>query len=188
MKASQEFIIGEALQTLVGRLAHYADDPEGIVLALPGRGLALATTIGERLRIPVEVFIARSLRAPCDCPCTIGVLTESDVVHLDASVIARQQWLHRELRAHIEREMQVQRAEIIRQRQFLRSGCGLPNLTGRHALFVDDGAASSATLLATIEALRRLGVGRIVAALPVKPPPVLQNIRQRVDEMIVRAA
>ncbi len=130
-------------------------------MALPNGGLVAASLSGL-LRIPVEVFIANDLRAPCHCPCTIGAWTETDVVYMDESRISR---LYLELRAHIEREIKVQRAEIALQRQFLRSGCGLPDLTGRHVLFIDDGTAAPTTLFASIEAFRKLGAGKIVDAV-----------------------
>jgi putative phosphoribosyl transferase len=133
----------------------------------------------------MDVFVARTLCAPCNCRCTIGALTESGVVYIDQSVIAKQECLHRELRAHIEREIQTQRVRIARQLAFLRSGRELPNLTGRHVLFVDDGTAPSVILIGEIEALHRLGTGRLVAAIPIGTPPVVQDIKQRVDELII---
>jgi len=172
-------------QVLVGRLTHYADDPDGIVLALPNGSLVIASVVSELLQIPMEVFVARTLCAPCNCHCTIGAVTESGVVHMDQTVIARQECLPRELRAHIEREIEAQRARIARQLAFLRSGRELPNLTGRHVLFVDDGTAPSVILIGVIEALQRLGTGRLVAAIPIGTHRVVQDIEQRVDELII---
>jgi predicted phosphoribosyltransferase len=131
MKARQKFVNGEDVaRTFANRLIQYRDDPAGMVLTLPNRREA-GIVASALLQLPVEVFIARDLQAPCHCPCMIGALTETDVVHLDEDVIAKQAWLHRELRAYIEREIQQQRAEIARQRQLLRSGRGLPEMKGR---------------------------------------------------------
>jgi putative phosphoribosyl transferase len=175
----------EVGQVLVGRLLHYADDPDGIVLALPNGSLAIASVVSDLLQLPMEVFVARTLCAPCNCHCTIGAVTESGVVYMDQSVIARQECLHRELRAHIEREIQAQQARIVRQLVFLRSGRELPNLTGRHVLFVDDGTAPSVILFGVIEALHRLGTGRLVAAIPIGTDTMVRDIEQQVDELII---
>ena len=177
--------VREAVNRLDGRMRHCGDDPNGIVLALPDGGLAMAYVVGRLLRIPVHVFIAQNLRAPCHCPCAIGGLTETNVVQMDPSVIARQQWPYRELRAYIERETQRQRAEIARQRQLLRSGRPLPDLTGRHVLFADDGTTSLVTLIASIESFRKLGAGKIVAAMPAVSFEIMREVELRADELIV---
>jgi putative phosphoribosyl transferase len=173
---------------LAVRLVHYMDDPDRIILALPKDRLGLASALSDRLRIPCETFIARPLRAPCECPCTIGALTETGVVYLDPEVISRQSWLHRELRAHIEREIQAQRIGIARQSAQLRTGRGLPDLTGRHVLFIDEGKTPSAVLFAVIEALRRLHAARIVAAIPMEINSLTPEIRHRVDEFLLIAS
>jgi putative phosphoribosyl transferase len=173
----------ETARNLAHSLIQYGDNPDAIILAPPDG--KVASIVSGLLRLPAEVFIARNLRAPCHCPCIIGALTETDVVYIDESVIVKQAWLHRELRAYIEREIQLQRAEIARQRQFLRSGRGLLNLAGRHILFVDDGASPLATLLAAIESFRKLGADKIVAAIPTESSQVIQTMQQWVDELVI---
>ena len=185
-EVSQEPLsIRRAVQALSDRMLHYTADPEGIALALPNRSLAMAFSISKLLQIPMDVFVVRTLRAPCNCPCIIGALTESDVVYLDQNVVARQEWLHRELRAHIEKEIQTHRAEIVRQATYLRVGRQLSNLARRDVLFIDDGSAPLATMFASIETFRRLHARRIVVAIPMQTSPVIRSIRQRVDELIV---
>jgi putative phosphoribosyl transferase len=175
----------EVGQVFAGRLLHYADDPDGIVLTLPNGSLAIASVVRKMLQIPMDVFVARTLCAPCNCHCTIGAVTENGVVYMDQDVIARQECPHRELRAHIEREIQSQQVRIARQLAFLRSGRELPNLIGRHVLFLDDGTAPSVILFGVIQALRRLRTGRLVVAIPLGTHPVVQDIKHRVDELIV---
>ena len=165
-------------------LAQYADDPKAMALALPNGSLAAPSRLSDMLRIQCEIFIARNLQAPCHCPCAIGGLTETDMLYLDQSVIASQGLLPRELRAYIEREVQVRREEIATQRLFLRSGRELQNLEGRNILLVDDGASSSSVLVASIQALRKLGAGRIAAAIRMTSSPALRDIQNRVDEII----
>ena len=105
-------------------------------------------------------------------------------VYLDQNVISSQGLLPRELRAYIEREVQVRREEIATQRQILRSGQELHNLTGRNTLLMDDGASSSSVLVASIQALRKLGAGRIAAAIRMRSSPAIRDIQHRVDEIV----
>jgi putative phosphoribosyl transferase len=165
-------------------LLQYADDPKAIALALPNGSLSAPSVLSDVLRIQCEIFIARDLQAPCSCPCAIGGLTETDTVYLDQSVISSQELLPRELRAYVEREVQVRREEIATQRLFLRSGRELLNLAGRNILLVDDGASSSSVLVASIQGLRKLGAGRIAAAIRMTSFPAIRDIQHRVDAIV----
>ena len=147
-------------------LQQYREDPNSVIMSLLQSGLGLASILSGTLHVPRHVFIAKDLRAPCLCPCAIGTLTETNFVYMDESVIARQRWLYRPLREYIEREIQVRRAEIARLKNIHRSPFGLPDLNGRTVLFVNDGTASSTSLIASIESFRLLGAKRIVLALP----------------------
>jgi len=168
---------------LAARLYRYANDPCGIILALPGCCFALPSLLSQRLRIPMDVFAVRPLRVPAESPCTIGAVTENGLVHLDADMISRQPWLHRELRAHIEREIQAARIEISCQRAARRAG-HITDLASRHVLFVDDGEATAAELLAILEAFHQLHAERIVAAIPEHISAATPAVRNHADEVI----
>jgi putative phosphoribosyl transferase len=49
---------------------------------------------------------------------------------------------------------------------------------------VDDGLATGATMLAAIDAVRALGPERIIVAVPVAPPDVCDEFRQKVDQIV----
>ena len=54
-------------------------------------------------------------------------------------------------------------------------------------ILVDDGIATGATFLATIEAVMELSPRRVVAAIPVAPVESVARVRSTVDELIVLA-
>lgn len=169
-------------QVLADRLSRYANDPDGVVLTLPDNRGGLSTVVSDLLGLRRENFIVRALCAPCECACIIGALTETGVVYLDHNVISSQSLLQRELRAHIEREIQAQRIGIARQLAVLRPGLGFPDLAGRHVVFIDEGRTPSAVMLAIIEALRRMQAGRIIVATSREANESHAQIRQRADE------
>jgi putative phosphoribosyl transferase len=69
--------------------------------------------------------------------------------------------------------------------QLYRSGRGQLEVRGRTAIVVDDGAVTGATMRAAIDELRRREQpARIVAALPVAPPQVCQQLRAIADEAV----
>jgi predicted phosphoribosyltransferase len=166
-------------------LLHYREDPNAILMSLLDSGLGLASMLSGKLHVPRHIFIAKDLKAPCPCPCSIGALTETDFVYMDERVIARQLWPYRELRAYIERAMQEQRAEIARLKQTHRLPYGLPELVGRNVLFINNGTASSTSVIASIESFRSLGAGRIVLAVPSDSARIETGIERRVDELVI---
>jgi len=186
MKSKRRLLnIEEQSATMSNCLLQYREDPNSILMSLLQSGLGLASILSGILHVPRHVFIAKDLRAPCPCSCSIGALTETNFVYMDECVISRQQWPYRELRAYIEREIQEQRAEIARLKKTHRSPHGLPELAGRNVLFVNDGTASSTSLIASIESFHSLGAGRIVLAVPSDTMRIGKDIEHRVDELIV---
>jgi len=186
MKPDRDLLnIEEQAARMNNCLLRYREDTDAILMSLLQSGLGLASILSGMLHVPRHIFIARDLRAPCSCPCSIGALTETNFIYMDERVIARQQWPYRELRAYIERTIQEQRAEIARQTKTHRWPHGLPDLTGRNVLFVNDGTASSTILIASIESFRSLGAGRIVLAVPSDPARIAKLIEHRVDELVV---
>ena len=83
--------------------------------------------------------------------------------------------------------VRAQREEIKRRQGLYRHGRPLPDLKDRTVLLVDDGVATGATFLASLEALRNLRVRRLIAALPVGPSETLGEIGRQVDQLIVLA-
>ena len=60
-----------------------------------------------------------------------------------------------------------QTAAVIRRREErLRGGRPYPELAGEPAIVVDDGLASGYTMRAAVLFLKRLGAGKIIAAVP----------------------
>lgn len=77
-----------------------------------------------------------------------------------------------------------QAAAEVRRRERLYRGSRPPlQLAGRRAILVDDGVATGATLLAAIEAARRLRPRTLTLALPVAAPATLATLAARVDHL-----
>ena len=170
---------------LARHLSHYANDPNVIVVGLPPGGVVVAAAVSEALNLPLDVFIARKLRAPCDSECALGALTEMGNAYIDHSVLCRQNCLNRDLRAYLEHEIVVQTAEILRQRNLYREDRPLTGLGGHTVILVDEGVVTGATFFAAVDGLRKLGASRIAGAVPVAPVEVFRDMRYKVDELTV---
>ncbi len=171
----------EAGRLLAERLDAYRDDPKGIILALPRGGVPVGFILSQALHLPLDVLITRKLGAPGNPEFALGALSETGTLFLNeealrALAVTRQA---------LEPTIRIQREEIARRQTLYRKGRSLPSLADRTVLLVDDGVATGATFLASAQALRNLGVHRLVAALPLAPSETCERIRQQVDELVV---
>lgn len=174
----------DAGELLAKRLARYRDDPSALILALPRGGVPVGYVLSEALRLPLDVFITRKIGAPDNPEYAIGAITEVGHVFLNPEAQAVLDAYSSSME-YLEDAIRIQNEEIARRQVLYREGRPLPRLTDRTVLLVDDGIATGATFLASVEALRVLGVKRLVAAIPVGPPETLTLIRAKVDEVVV---
>ncbi len=171
----------EAGRLLAERLDAYRDDPKGIILALPRGGVPVGFTLSQALHLPLDVLITRKLGAPGNPEFALGALCETGTLFLNEEALRALSVT----RQALEPTIRIQREEIARRQTLYRKGRSLPSLADRTVLLVDDGVATGATFLASAQALRNLGVHRLVAALPLAPSETCERIRQQVDELVV---
>jgi putative phosphoribosyl transferase len=173
----------EAGRLLAGRLTDYRDDPEGIILALPRGGVAVGYALSLSLRLPLDVFLVRKVGAPDQPEYALGAVTETGSVYLNPE--ARRVLVSQGAPAgYLAEAAAVQRHEIARRVALYRGGRPLPDLAGRTVLLVDDGIATGATFLASVEALKERGLRHLVAAVPVGPPDTLRRVKEKVDNLV----
>ncbi len=171
----------EAGRLLAERLDAYRDDPKGIILALPRGGVPVGFILSQALHLPLDVLITRKLGAPGNPEFALGALSETGTLFLNEEALRALSVTRQDL----EPTIRIQREEIARRQTLYRKGRSLPSLADRTVLLVDDGVATGATFLASAQALRNLGVHRLVAALPLAPSETCERIRQQVDELVV---
>jgi predicted phosphoribosyltransferase len=176
----------EAGRELAAKLGAYRNDPTGLILALPRGGVPVGYEIGLALRLPLDVFLTRKLGAPDNPEYAIGAVAETGSIHLNQQALDVMGGFSPASR-YFEETVRMQREEIRRRQQLYRHGRPLPDLKDRTVLLVDDGVATGATFLASIEALRNLQVRRLIAALPVGPGETLGEIGKHVDKLVVLA-
>ncbi len=171
----------EAGQRLAAALSRYTGYPGGMILAIPRGGVEVGREMSLRLCLPLDVLLTRKIGAAENPELAIGALSETGYLHLNEDLLA----LHPSLSRMTEKQRRDQQEEIARRRQLYRGGRELPPLAGRTVILVDDGVATGATYLASVQALRGAGVARVVAALPVGPAETAKLIAGRVDECVI---
>jgi predicted phosphoribosyltransferase len=159
----------------------YADSPGVIVLALPRGGVPVAFEVAKALHAPLDVFIVRKLGVPGYEELAMGAIATGGVRVLNADVIAAARVSDEALHRVCEREER----ELRRREIAYRGHEGVPELTGKTVILIDDGVATGASIKAAIEAVRRQRPRRLVVAVPTAPPSTCAELDSSVDELFV---
>src|SRR5918997_3000983 len=170
---------GDAGRRLAERLSRYRDE-RPVVFALPRGGVPVAYEISRALGVPLEVLVARKLGAPGQPEFGIGAVAPGGVRILNEEVVRRLGIPE----DYIERITERETAEVERRLRHFRGDRPEPEVRGRTVILVDDGLATGVTARAAVEALRRLGPGRLILASPVCAAQTAEVLAPEVDELV----
>jgi predicted phosphoribosyltransferase len=149
-----------------------------IVLGLPRGGVVVAAEVANILQVPLDVLIVRKIGHPLHREFAVGALAEPDVVLLDDSVIGRNPIIRMQLKHVIAEEQErLQRYGETFHRD------GLPNLTNKTVLLVDDGLATGATTEAAVQAVRRKDARLVIVAAPVASTNAVERLSRLADNV-----
>jgi putative phosphoribosyl transferase len=172
---------GRQLAERLGRLATKSP----VVLGLPRGGVAVAAEIARALDAPLDVLVVRKLGAPMQQELAIGAVIDGDPPQrvLNEDLIRLLGVDEQYLDAVYARQL----AEARRRQDAYRRGRAAIAIAGRTVIVVDDGVATGATMRAALAGLKRVGVKRLVLAVPVGAPEAIDALRRDVDEMVCLA-
>jgi len=149
-----------------------------IVLGLPRGGVVVGAEVANVMQVPLDVLIVRKIGHPLHREFAVGALAEPDVVVLDDSVVGRNPLLRFQLRQVI-----VEEQERLQRYGETFHHDGLPDLTGKSVLLVDDGLATGATTEAAVEAVKRKSSRRVIVAAPVASTNAVERLSRVADDV-----
>ena len=157
-------------------------DRNPVVLALPRGGLPIAAVIATALAAPLDVVLARKIGAPWQPELAMGAVVEGEppIVARNEAVIRAAGVDARAFAAATQRAL----AALEDARRRLVGDRPRAEIAGRAVLLVDDGAATGATALAALQALRRRGPKTLTMALPVASAEALAALRRVADDLV----
>ncbi len=159
---------------------HTIDNP--IVCALPRGGLPVADIVARSFNAPLEIILVRKLGAPGRPELAIGAIVDgvSPILILHDDIV---QTLG-VTKEYIQTVKTAELMEIERRRKLYLKDHPPSSPKGREIIVVDDGLATGATMEAAIQALRKAGASRIIAAVPIAPADTLLSIRRIADDVV----
>lgn len=161
--------------------ARLSGEQNAVVLGIARGGVIVAEPIAARLTAALDVIVIRKVGHPLQPELALGAVSaDGDVIFTDYAA----SFLDADLRTWV--DATIQKAQDLEAR--LRAGVTAVPVVGKTAIVVDDGIATSATMLCAIATARRRGAARIVAAVPVAPEESVPMLRTHCDLLVVLEA
>lgn len=150
-----------------------------VVLGLPRGGVPVADEVARALGAPLDVLVVRKVGIPWQPEVAMGAVGERGALVWNDGVRRSARVSAAELAELARRE----RAEVEARVARFRAGRAPIELAGTTAVVVDDGVATGATARVGCRIARELGAARVLLAVPVAPPEVVQDVPEA-DEVV----
>lgn len=169
----------EAGRLLADELRRRKLDPGAVIFALTRGGVPVGFEVADRLRLPLDVIVARKIGVPWQPELAMGAIAGTVQV-LDTRMIEELGIADEDVKSIIARE----EAEMKRREQVFREGRPAVNPDGKTAVIVDDGLATGSTMLAAVRYARTLKPAKLIIAVPVGSREACARLRGEVDELV----
>lgn len=172
----------DAGRKLAERLWEYAGKSV-VVLGIPNGGVAVALSVALALKADLDIVISRKLPLPLSPEGGFGSITDDGTMILNQSLVKNLGLTKEQMEAQV---MQVR--QDIRGRSLLYRKDKRPLIiSGRTVIVVDDGLASGYTMRAAVESVRLRKPQAIIAAAPVGPEKVVEELMTVADRVVTCA-
>jgi putative phosphoribosyl transferase len=165
---------------LAENLAGVIQGREAIVLGIPRGGVILADIVAARLGADFDIIIPRKLGAPENEELAIGAVMHDGTSYLNMYLINAL----RIPEDYIEKEKSRQIDEIGRRSSAYRKPDAPYKIAGKHAILVDDGIATGATVIASARWARKQKPSSLTIAVPVAPTQSVEVLEEEADTVL----
>lgn len=171
----------DAGRQLAAALMHLRPE-QPVVLALPRGGVPVGYEVARALGAPLDVLLVRKIGAPGFPELGLGAVVDGrrHQLVLNEALVNRL----RPAPGYLEAEEQRQLQEIERRRKVYCGERPPVEVRGRTVIVVDDGIATGGTMMASLQALARDEVARLVFAVPVAAPSALDDLCGKADDAV----
>ncbi|MCJ7605991.1 MAG: phosphoribosyl transferase [Dehalococcoidales bacterium] len=172
----------DAGRKLAERLFDYINK-QAVVLGIPNGGMAVALAVALPLKADLDLVISRKIPLPLSPEGGFGSITDDGTMILNEDLVKKTGLTPQQINYQVS---QV-RADIRSRSLLYRKDKRPLVVTGRTVILVDDGLASGYTMRAAIESLRHRKPEKIIAAVPVGPERVVEELRKVADRVVTCA-
>lgn len=170
----------EAGELLAKSLAHYRDQDDVVVLALPRGGVPVAREVARVLGVPLDVFVVRKLGVPGHEELAMGAIASGGARFLNDDVV-NALGIPATVIDSVAKSEQV---ELDRREQLYRGSRPPIGLAGKTVILVDDGLATGSTMRAAVIAVRQQQPARVVVGVPVGARSTCADLFREADDVV----
>jgi putative phosphoribosyl transferase len=170
----------DAGQQLAKELVHYANREDVLILGIPRGGVPVAFEVAQALRAPLDIVLVRKLGTPGQEELAMGAIASGGIRILNQQLVAELGITDEQVADAIA----TQEAELQRRERLYRGSHPSISVKGKIVILVDDGIATGSSVLAAVDALRKLEPKKIVVAVPVAPSHADEQIKRVADEFV----
>jgi predicted phosphoribosyltransferase len=157
------------------------DKRSPLILGIPRGGVVVAEEVAQALQAPLDVIIARKVRAPHQSELGIGAIVDGQHICILNEELVRAAGATPD---YLKREIAFQEQEIDRRLKFYRGDRPAYDVSMKTIIVVDDGIATGYTFRAALEGLRRRNPAKLVATAPVAASDSAHMLKSYADELI----
>jgi putative phosphoribosyl transferase len=160
----------EAGILLADKLQKYKYNKDAIIVTIPRGGAPVGYAIATKLHLPLEIVLSKKIGHPLHREFAIGAVTLHDrILSPDSDSISKD---------YIDRETKKIR-DLLQWRHNTYYGSRTPiSLKNKIIIIVDDGVATGQSLISCIKLIEKQNPTKIIIALPVGPPSVINKINK----------
>ena len=173
----------EAGRLLANRLEPYGQRSDVVIVALPRGGVPVAAEIARALHPSFRVLVVRKLGVPGHEELAMGAVTSGNRKLINSTVTIPLHISQSEIDSVVQRELR----EVARRERLYCRGGEMPSLKDKFVIIVDDGIATSSSMLLAAQAVRAQGAAYIVIAVPVAPADAIPGLRAIANEVVCLA-
>jgi len=155
--------------------------PSALVLGIARGGVVVAAAVASSLGLPLDVVVIRKVGHPMQPELAIGAVAS----HGEAVVTEHATGFQNAV-VHSLFSRASDQARALEER--LRGQTPPRSVAGKPVIIVDDGIATSATMLCAIKAVRAQQASFVTCAVPVAPADCATTLRPHCDELVVLVA
>jgi len=157
---------------LADMVSDYKDE-NAIVIGIPAGGIPVAA----ELSLELDVAVVSKVTLPWNSEAGYGAVSWEGTVRLNQDLVSRIGLSKDEIHKGIEET----REKVERRVKLFRGSKIWPYLGEKTVILVDDGIASGFTILVAVMALKNMGVGELIVAVPTASPDSLNRLSTEVE-------
>ncbi len=146
------------------------------IFAIPAGGVPVALEVAKRFGVKMDLIIVKKILYPWTTEAGFGAVGPLGTVIVGPNPLSEEE---------VEEQMREAMRKVEMREKLLRGGRPYPRLDGLKVAVIDDGIAAGYTMIAAVQAVRKMGAEEVWAAAPTASLDGAQRVARYADLVIV---